>query len=436
MKQENLVVHYIGIEDLQENTYNPRLHTQKQITELKKSIKKFWLVDPILCNSYEDRKNIVIGWAFRLKVAKELWIEKVPVVYVNIKDIEKEKELNLRLNKNTWGWDIKLLEEYDVEILLDVGFDNSELSEIWDNLLEVENDSFQVQDVLEKIGKPKSKNGDIFELWKHRLVCGDSTKKETIKTLMWTDISSFIYCDPPYNIWLDYSAGISTKGKYKWWFQSDSKTIDEYKAFLDVTIKNIQAHTDENTHMFYWCDENYIGTLQELYKENNITPKRVCLWVKNNHNMTPQVAFNKVYEPCVYWVSGKPYINSDIKNFHEILNSEVTSWNRAHDDILDLFTIWLEKRKASQDYEHPTEKPPKLHERALRRCSKPWDIVVDMFWGSWSTLIACEQLKRKAYLSEIDPIFVDLICRRYEAYTGKKVKKIWNYIDNNNTWKK
>lgn len=428
MKQENLAVHYVDIQDLQENEYNPRLHTQKQITDLKESIKRFWLVDPILCNSYEERKNIVIGWAFRLKVAKELWIGEVPVVYVNIKDIEKEKELNLRLNKNTWEWDIKLLQEYDVEILLDVGFDNTELSEIWDNLLEVENDPFQVQDVLEKIKKPESKTWDIFELWSHRLVCGDATDPKTIKALMEKDTSSFIYCDPPYNIGLDYSSGISTKGKYKWWFQSDSKTTGEYKDFLDATIKNILPYTNQDTHLFYWCDENYIGTLQELYKENTLTPKRVCLWVKNNHNMTPQIAFNKVYEPCVYWVKGKPYINTNLKNFHEIFNGEVTSGNRLHDDILDIFTIWLEKRNAGQSYEHPTEKPPKLHERALRRCSKPWDIVVDMFWGSGSTLIACEQLKRKAFLVEIDPVFIDLICKRFEAFTGIKPKKIGNFI--------
>ena len=428
MKQENLSIHYINTAELSENEYNPRLHNQKQVSDLKKSIQKFWFVDPILCNSYEKRKNILIGGAFRLKIAKELWIEKIPVIYVNIKDLEKEKELNLRLNKNTWDWDIKLLQEYDVEILLDIGFDNTELSEIWDNLLEIENDPFEIQEVLGSISKPVSQIWDIFQLWAHRLVCGDSTKKETIAALMKKDTSNFIYCDPPYNIWLDYGSGISTKGKYKWNFHSDNKTETDYQSFLDATIKNIQPYTQSDAHFFYWCDENYIGVLQQLYKENKIIPKRVCLWVKNNHNMTPQVAFNKVYEPCVYWVKGKPYINKNIKNFHEILNGEVTSWNRAHDDILDLFTIWLEKRKASQDYEHPTEKPPKLHERALRRCSKPWDIVVDMFWGSGSTLIACEQLKRKAYLVEIDPIFVDLICKRFEAYTGIKAKKIWNYI--------
>ncbi|PJA39676.1 hypothetical protein CO179_04765, partial [candidate division WWE3 bacterium CG_4_9_14_3_um_filter_39_7] len=151
-----------------------------------------------------------------------------------------------------------------------------------------------------------------------------------------------------------------------------------------------------------------------------IENKRVCLWIKNNFNVTPNVAFNKVYEPCVYGTIGSPYLATNVTKYHEILNKEVDSGNRAIDDIIDLFNIWLVKRIPTQDYEHPTEKPSTLHEKPLKRCTKPGDIVLDLFGGSGSTMMACEQLNRACYMVEIEPIFCDLIIRRYQQLTGKE----------------
>ncbi len=423
MTKQELNVVQVPINELNTNEYNPRKHTKKQFDDLKQSIKKFWFIDPIICNSWEERKNIVIWWAFRLEVAKEMWLSEVPVVYVNISDISKEKELNLRLNKNTWEWDLELLKNYDIDLLLDTWFDNNDLSEIWDNFLDIENDWFKTTKELEKIKTPKSKIWDIYELWNHRLICWDSTNPEVIKKLMWDKKTSIIYSDPPYNIRLNYGSWISSDNKYWGSFNNDNKSIEEYSNFIDRTIKNISPFIEKDCHIFYWCDENYIWTFQDLYKKNNIDHKRVCLWIKNNQNMTPNLAFNKVYEPCIYWIKWKPYINSDIKNLNEIQNKEVWTGNRCHEDIMDLLNIWLEKKVDVNSYEHPTEKPVTLHEKVLKRCSKVWDIVVDLFWWSGSTLIACEQLKRKAYLVEIDPVFVDLIIKRYEKFSWNKAKK-------------
>lgn len=139
--------------------------------------------------------------------------------------------------------------------------------------------------------------------------------------------------------------------------------------------------------------------------------------------MTPQIAFNKLYEPCVYGTRGKPYL-APINNLNEILNKEVGTGNRAMDDVQDLINIWLAKRLPGNEYEHPTEKPPTLHEKPLRRCTKPGDRVLDSFGGSGSTLIACEQLNRIAYLSELDPIFCQLIINRYVQLTGSKAKQL------------
>jgi DNA modification methylase len=136
--------------------------------------------------------------------------------------------------------------------------------------------------------------------------------------------------------------------------------------------------------------------------------------------VTLEVAFSKCYEPCVYGIRGKPYLNKSIRNVTEILNKEIGSGNRAVDDILDHLDIWLAHRIHNSQYEHPTEKPPTLHEKPLRRCTKPGDTVLDLFGGSGSTLITCEHLKRRAFLMEVEPIFCDLIIRRFEALTGAK----------------
>jgi DNA modification methylase len=140
------------------------------------------------------------------------------------------------------------------------------------------------------------------------------------------------------------------------------------------------------------------------------------LWVKNGHNPTPQVAFNKCYEPCIYGTIGSPYLSKKEQGLTEIMNKDISTGNESLDDI----NLWTAKRLSSKDYSHATSKPTELHEKAIRRCTRPGDIILDSFGGSGSTLIAGEQLKRKVYVVELEPIFCDLIVKRYEKLTGKK----------------
>lgn len=424
MNQRNqLKVIYIPVKDLKPSSYNPRKWSNEAISGLKQSIKKFGLIDPIIANSAINRKNIVIGGHFRLEIAKQLGFVEVPVVYVNIPDIEKEKELNLRLNRNTGDWNFELLKNFDIEMLMDIGFDNNDLSKIWDENLETEDDNFDTEKELEKIKIPKTKLGDIIQLGQHILVCGDSTDLKVVEQLSSNKSVSMVYCDPPYNISLDYNKGIGGKGKYGGQ-TNDNKTDGEYKEFLKKTIQNALTISKPDCHIFYWNDENHIGLIQSLFKEIGIENKRTCLWIKNGFSPTPNNAFNKCYEACVYGTIGRPPISESPKNLNEILNKEIGSGNRTIDDILDLLNIWLVKRLPGGDYEHPTEKSPTLHEKALRRCTKVGDTVLDLFGGSGSTLIACEQLKRKCLMVEYEPIFCDLIISRYQKLTGKEVKYV------------
>ncbi|MDE1970086.1 MAG: DNA modification methylase [Patescibacteria group bacterium] len=424
MASTQITIERVLVKDLKPSVYNPRKWDDKAISDMKESIARFGLCDPLIVNSAPERKNIVIGGHLRLKVATLLGFTEVPVVYLNIPDIEREKELNLRLNKNVGSWDEELLKAFDTNLLLDVGFTPDELNNFFDDVLDVTDDDFNTQEELAKIVVPETKPGDLYELGSHRLLCGNALDPTQIATLMGKDRAHMIFSDPPYNISLDYRKGIGTKGKYTTEkLVDDNKSVKEYETFLDDAIRNALAVSNPDTHVFFWCDEKYVGLLQRCYEKHGVQNRRLCLWVKNNFDPTPQVAFNKVIELCVYGTRGNPSLNATIKNLSEILNKEVNSIG-LYDDIMSIVQLWLVKRDATTDYEHPTQKPITLCEKPIKRCSAPGEIILDLFGGSGSTLIAAEQLKRRAFLVELDPTFCDLIIRRFEHFTGNHAKRL------------
>jgi len=417
-------IEHVSINDLKASAYNPRKWDEKAIADMTESITRFGFVDPLIVNGAPERKNVVIGGHLRLAVAKKLSFTEVPVVYLAIPEIEREQELNLRLNKNVGAWDEELLRAFDTGLLLDVGFTPDELNNFFDDVLDVSDDGFDVQKELAAITEPETKPGDIYELGEHRLICGDALDPKVVEKLMDGKQAHMIYCDPPYNIGLDYRKGIGTKGKYtpdK--LVNDSKSTDGYSTFLEASLTNALAASRPDVHVFYWCDEKYVGLVQGLYEKLGIVNRRICLWVKNNFDPTPQVAFNKVIEPCVYGTRGKPAVNPAVKNLSEIINQDVHSVG-MYDDLMSIVQLWLVRRDNTADYEHPTQKPITLNEKPMKRCSAPGEIVLDLFGGSGSTLIAAEQLKRRAFLVELDPTFCDLIVRRYEHFTGNHAKRI------------
>jgi DNA modification methylase len=403
--------------------YNPRKWDDAAATQLTRSIREFGLVDPILANGSPERRNVVIGGHFRLKIAKDLGYTEVPVVYLNIPDERKEKELNIRLNKNTGDWDFDKLKSFDFDFLADIGFDKIELSDLWDKDLETADDEFDVEGELKKIKKPKTKLGDLIILGNHKLACGDATDPSVLIRLFGKERASMIYSDPVYNIKINYGGGISGRQNYGG-NVNDDRSESEYKEFLKKSMVNALSVTKENAHVFYWSDQKYIGLIQELYRELKIENKRVCLWIKNAQNPTPGVAFNKCYEPCTYGVRGKPYISKSVQNLNEVMNKEITTGNNLLAEALDHLDLWMVKRLSGKEYEHATSKPPVLHQKAIRRCTKSGDIILDSFSGSASTMIAAEQLKRRVYAVELEPAFCDLAIRRYEKLTGVKAKII------------
>lgn len=418
-----LSVAYVPVSELKPNEYNPRKHSKDAVEQLKKSIREHTMVDPVIVNSAPDRKFVIIGGEMRWKACKELGYETIPVIELNIPDTEKEKKLCLRLNAVSGDWNEELLKNFDETFLLDSGFEPDDLAVLYGDSLDTEDDDFSVEKELKKIKKPKSKVGELYQLGSHRLLVGDSTDPEVVKRVVGDEKIDLTYCDPIYNISYNYRSGISGTKNYGG-SVDDSKSDAEYESFLRKTIANAVSVSKKDAHFFYYSDQKYASLVQKLYGELGIDFKRTCIWLKGIANPTPQIAFSKIYEPITYGVRGKPYLNKQYKNFNEVLNKEITNGHRVIDEFYDIIDVWAVNRLSSTEYEHPTEKPITLHDKPIKRCTKIGDNILSLFGGSGGEMITAEQLKRRMFMVEIDPVFADLIIRRYEKFTGTKAVKL------------
>jgi len=407
------------VNDLVPHGKNPRRMSEKQLDDLKRSIEKFNLVELPAC----DADGTILAGHQRMKVLQILGRgdEEIEVRLPNRPLTAQEREQYLLTSNAVHGeWDYDLLRNFDTDLLLSIGFGEEDLSRIFDDALETEDDGFDVEEELKKITEPTVKPGELYQLGSHRLMCADSRDLASIKKLVGDERIDLVNTDSPYNISLRYDG---TKGQYGGSYK-DNKSDEEFHDFLRSLIANALAVCKENAHLFFWCDERYIGMIQGLYRELGIDSKRVLIWVKGGDNPTPQIAWNKSYEPVIYGTIGKPYLAPNVRTFNEFMNREFGNGARLIEDIGDLFDLWLVRRLPSQEYQHPTQKPATLHEKALRRCTKPGDAVLDLTAGSGSLMIAAEQMKRRAFLSEVDPVFATLIINRYEKLTGDKAKRI------------
>lgn len=415
-KQElNWVTTPKKVNDLVPQESNPRRMSDKQMSDLKRSITKFNLVEiPAI-----DYDGHILAGHMRIKALQILGRgeELIDVRVPNRKLTDEEaKEYLLSSNAITGDWDFSLLKDFNPEMLLEVGFNKDDLSKIWDNDLSTKEEHFIPEEEIKKIKETDIKLGDLIILGEHRIICGDANNPESVRKLFGDKKASMIYSDSVYNIDLDYTKGLGGKQNYGG-NVNDKRTDEEYKEFLRKSLANALSVAKEDCHVFYWNTEQHIWIVQTLYRELGIDNKRVCLWIKNGQNPTPQVAFSKCYEPCIYGTRGRPYLSKKEQGLNEILNKEMTTGNNLVDEVSNL---WAVKRLSGKDYKHATSKPVDLHERAILRCTAPGDIILDSFMGSGSTLIACEQLKRVAYGIELEPIYCELIATRYEKLTGKK----------------
>lgn len=389
------------INELKYANYNPRKKLQpedKEYQKIKKSIEEFGYVEPIIIN----KDNTIIGGHQRLTVLKDLGYEKVDVIQIDI-DKTKEKALNIALNKITGEWDYAMLGDllldldslnYDLEI---TGFDLDEIEEIMAPIGTEEKEVIEDDFDIEPPEKPKAKYGDIYQLGNHRLMCGDSTKEEDAAKLMDGNKADMVFTDPPYGV--SYTGGIqfkdgSVETNNREMIKNDN--IDIYNKIFPILSKFCQgpcyiwfSFPSQSVTSMYINAEKY-GTIHSL-----------IIWVKNGGYGALNANYKQKHEPCLYWTP-----KSQKTNFCGS-SSETTIWEINKDGINKL---------------HPTQKPILLCSKSIK--NHKCNIVLDLFGGSGSTLIACEQLDRKCYMMELDPKYVDVIIERWETFTGKKAIKI------------
>jgi 16S rRNA G966 N2-methylase RsmD len=373
----------VKIDDLKPAEYNPRKADEKQVEGVKQSIKEFGLVEPIVVNSAENRRNIIIGGHLRHRVAKLMGFKEMPVVYVNIPDIAKERELNLRLNKNLGEWDYDLLANFSEEELNKVGFESEELDKIFQ--LDAGEDDFDAEAEVEKIEDCKVKTGDLYQLGEHRLLCGDSTKKEDVEKLMGGEKADIILTDPPYGIGKD--------------IENDDLIGKDFDNFNNDWISMLP---ESNVFVCYHSTRTFPSVLIKAL-DNGWEFERM-LWFYRPDKF-----------PANTW-KGWMMVSQAIMLFTK---EEV---NYAKISPADQDCYVYTSSDLGEASGHPTEKIIKNIGKLINHFKGK--IIYDGFGGSGSTLIACEQLNRKCYMCEIDNKYIQVIINRWEKLTNNKAHKI------------
>jgi DNA modification methylase len=410
------------VNDLSTWKENPRKISKQALDKLKSKIKQNGFHSVIVI----DTDNTILSGNQRKTALLELGIDKVNVLIPSRKLSDKERQkIGVESNINDGEWDFEKLKSFDLELLQFAGFDEKELAKFWDEDKDTKDDRFDVEKELKQIKTPQTKLGDLIVMGKHKLLCASSTDMQAVKKLFGDNKATAIYSDPPFNIGLSYDKGVGNKSNYGGTFD-DNQSPDRYVDFIRKVMQSSLAVSIKDIHVAFWCDESWTWVFQTLYMELGIKNRRVNIWIKNNSSPTPTVAFNKCTEFCVYGTKGSPYLSGLIKNLNEIQNKDCTTGNQLLEDISN---IWATKRLPSNQMEHPTSKNPELHHKFIMRCTKPRDIIFDAFSGSASTMICAEQLDRKVYSLEIEPVFCDLAIRRYEKLTGQKAKVTKKYYE-------
>lgn len=427
--------------------YNPRKALTPEDSEyqkIKRSIEEFGYVDPIIIN--ED--GTIIGGHQRCTVLKDLGYEEVDVVVVSL-DKQREKALNIALNKITGEWDeLKLkdllldldLGDYDISL---TGFEQEDLAELVDNLAvepEAMDDDFDGEAVLEDIVEPKTKLGDVWKLGRHRLMCGDSTSQEDVATLMKGEMADLIITDPPYNVnYGDKADMLDTylqKGhRNNSRIKNDNMDNESFYSFMLQIYQSAYEFMREGAAIYVFHAESTGHIFRQAFLDAGLKLAQCLIWEKNAFVLGRQ-DYQWRHEPCLYgWKEGAAHyfindrtqdtvILEDDVDFEAMKKADLIAYiEDMHRKYKDQTSVIYENKPTRNDI-HPTMKLVTLIGRLMSNSSKSGWNVLDLFGGSGSTLMAAEQLGRTAFLMELDEKFCDVIVKRWEEYTGQSAIRI------------
>ena len=446
--EQNLKTEKRKLTELRAAEYNPRKTLTPEDSEyqkIKRSIEEFGYVDPIIIN--ED--GTIIGGHQRTTVLKDLGYEEVDVVVVDL-DKQKEKALNIALNKITGEWDeLKLkdllldldLGDYDITF---TGFEQKDLTELVDSLAvepETVDDEFDEEEALEQISEPVTRLGDVWILGRHRLMCGDSTSQEDVAMLMNGEMADLIVTDPPYNVnYGDKAEMLDTylpgKGhRNTSHIKNDNMYNTSFYQFMLQIYQSAYEFMRAGAAIYVFHAESTGHIFRQAFLDAGLKLAQCLIWEKNNFVLGRQ-DYQWRHEPCLYgWKEGAAHyfindrtqdtvILEDEIDFEAMKKSELIAYlEELRRKYKDRTSVIYENKPTRNDI-HPTMKPIALMGKFITNSSKSGWNVLDLFGGSGSTLMAAEQLGKNAYLMELDEKFCDVIVKRWEEYTGQSAVRI------------
>lgn len=431
--------------DLRPAEYNPRKRLtpdDPEYIQIKNSLQEFGYADPIVINT----DGTIIKGHQRRNVMMDLGYTEAEVIVIDIPDKEKEKALNIALNKITGKWDNAILKDLLVELDLNgydftvTGFERPELEDLIQALdvpPEAVDDDFNPDEVAAEIAEPESKTGDIWILGRHRLMCGDATDPNDVSRLMAGAKLDLVITDPPYNA--DYGAKTEFLEEYlgqegtrtNSTIQNDKMDALSFYSFLLAAFQNFNDAMCPGAAIYVFHAESTGLQFRQAYADAGLKMAQCLIWEKNTFVLGRQ-DYQWRHEPILYgWKEGAAHyfindrtqdtvILEDTKDLKDMKKQELLAiLDKILKDYKDQTTVHFEP-KPSRNALHPTMKPLPLVGRLMNNSSKPGWAVGDFFGGSGSTLMAAEQLGRSAFIMECDPRNVDVIIRRWEEYTGQK----------------
>jgi len=377
---------------------NARTHSDEQVAQLAGSIKEFGFNNPVLV----DKDNSVIAGHGRLMAARKLGMDKVPVVELDHLTESQRKAYVLADNRIALnsGWDTSMLSlelqdlKDDIDLSL-LGFDPDELDALLNPIEETEGltDEDAVPDVPDE---PKTKLGDIYILGNHRLMCGDSTSIDSVEKLMNGQLADQLVTDPPYNI--AYEGGSKKREQIK----NDEMADEEFRQFLKDVYIAANAVMKAGAVFYIWHADTEGYNFRGAARDMGWKVRQTLIWNKDN-SAFGRSDYHWKHEPCLYgWKEGAAHL-----------------WAADRKQ-----TTVIECKRPSKSDLHPTMKPVELMEYQILNNTKGSDIVLDLFGGSGSTMIAAEKIGRKSCLMELDPKYCDVIVKRWEDFTGKKAELV------------